>query len=494
MLGGIILNYIAIFGIAYISYKILNNLFPDKIEINFSLSLFFGILIFHSDISGVAGWAFETVYSGLVMMFLIYLISKKDIDKNINLIILFYIIGHLFRPENLIIFSPLGLWLLFKLANTKKVLFTGLKVICGFLFLFLFKYFVFDDIFPTGYYRKFINLNQEISSGTKYVSEWLFSAPFYHRIKNLYLAIGVFFVLLYISYKYKSESIYQGFFGLIFISFMIFLLNILFCLKTTPMIGYFNRYLISSNVILIFFIFSLLSFIVSKIFSQQSQKYLSFLVLPFFILLSIKERGLKGAVHNLFIIDNLKSQYENHPYIKFGTFLRTNFPNHQNLTLSFGDGGALPYSAQCNTVDPAGLTEPYIARLAAYNGSDKVLKYSNHILSNKLDMFCLATEFSDTVRNVEGCFYGAHVPLSPEQIVEFYSILAKNKFVYVCSISAEHEGLPYDIHLLLNPGSPNFSSLSRVVKEYCRTHGFIREGDFIVECGKQRAVFPNLSR
>ena len=105
-----------------------------------------------------------------------------------------------------------------------------------------------------------------------------------------------------------------------------------------------------------------------------------------------------------------------HPYIKFGSYLKENLSFYKNLTISMGDGGTVPYSANCITIDPAGLTEPYIAKLAKYKGADKIRKYSDYILSYKPDIIMLTGGKVGTPNTQEEEIVGEnHLPVTQDE-------------------------------------------------------------------------------
>ena len=492
MLYGLFLNMVALYVTAIFFQKVIAKLLDlSDIESLFCQSFSFLILILHPNIIGIAGWAFETLYSAMFFAILAWLAinSKKIINysfKNDLIFIIFYFLGYLIRPENVLIYSPLIV--LYSLTNID-----GLKSIIKFLalfaFIFLFwtavKFLIFGDIFPTGYYRKFSNGNGSNTKGLDYLKTWIFT----HK---KYLTISVFgYFIYYLSFSksiggFKVDNKKSLQLRTLQVLFICFLFNCLFVVKTTPLVGYFYRYLIISNTVLIlgnlFFVVMAFKLLVPvSVYVKLKYKFLLLvccivpIILPISSVLSAK--GVAGTLQKLNVIADTDRKLEIHPYIRFGSYLKQNLSFYKSLVLSMGDGGAVPYAADCITIDPAGLTEPYIAKMAKYKGSDKIEKYSKYLLSYSPDIIMLtAGKVGNPGTQEEEIGGENHLPISQDQFLDYLKIVSNRGYVYLGSLKADSHGngMPYDWHIIIDPNKKTSEELIVVLKKYIDQNGYYK--------------------
>ena len=122
-----------------------------------------------SNLRGLMGWPFESLLSPLCLaLFTLALVRALESAAGAWAACLFfslYFVGHLARPENLLLFAPLGLALLLLHPKRGRVLGAAGLFAVGFGLFMVGKRLVFHDFFPTGYYRKI----GAVGAGTAYL-------------------------------------------------------------------------------------------------------------------------------------------------------------------------------------------------------------------------------------------------------------------------------------------------------------------------------------
>lgn len=176
-----------------------------------------------------------------------------------------------------------------------------------------------------------------------------------------------------------------------------------------------------------------------------------------------------------------------HAYIRLASFLRERLPDHQNITMAFGDAGVFPYAFQSRFIDTNGLAEPFLARLFRLpDGADKTQQYTNYVLSWKPDMLILGVgSLSDNVLNIP---VNLHSPFREALLPAVFESYRDYGLLYTCSVKAY-----YDLHFGVWRKSPNRDAIAAALLDYCRSDGYVLPGGLTVETHGQQIHFPGIS-
>ena len=508
MLGGVILNYAALFATLLISAHIFKSIF-DFSAVGYSAAL--GILgsfyLRNTDVIGIAGWAFETLYSPLIFSALLLLTiktHKETIARPRHLVVVvLFMLGLLVRPENCALFMPAVAFYAFAFwGRWMSVLKLGLMFTIAIATLAIAKWSIFHDFFPTGYYRKFANIDYGVSSGADFIRGWY--SEHVVEIRLAFIIVVAIVSLALFSGGFKTKGMARIIFIFCSVICATIIINLAFCRVSTPLVGYHYRYLILCNYLLEFlgtFGVLLLVRVVTKLLPTTTGMKLQ--PISFVFTLAIPLLMLYNSVHlfgsvavakqKLNLIADTDKQVAIHPYLRFGRYLKSHIANHEKLTISMGDGGAVPYAAQCNTIDPAGLTEPFVAHLATYPNADRWKIYSDYIESYKPD---LVVVIMGTIGKAEDttdvCYLFSHLPVPMKDYVRYLKEMSKKNYTYVSSISSDMAGagMPYDIHLVVRKDSPMAKRLIKTCQDYSAMRGYTMAGNYTIFCDDVVAVLP----
>lgn len=179
---------------------------------------------------------------------------------------------------------------------------------------------------------------------------------------------------------------------------------------------------------------------------------------------------------------------EAHHYLSLGRFLRERLTAHEDITLAFGDAGALAYAFRSRFVDLNGLTEPAIAHLFRLpDGPEKTRRFIAHVNARAPDIVILG--FAE--RNADGSytpFENEHSPFRGPTPLDVFRAYRDAGIAFVCSIHAY-----YDLHIGVASGSPHAAEIGAALLEYCRAHGSAIGERFVVTDGRESVVFPPIA-
>ena len=508
MLGGVMLNFAALFATAVITAQIFKSIF-DFSALGFSVA--FGIIgslyLRNPDVIGIAGWAFETLYSPLIFSVLLLVAVRVHKEENAVprhfVVVLLFMLGLLVRPENVALYLPaVAFYALAFWGQWRSIVKLCLYFLIALSGLAWAKWSIFHDFFPTGYYRKFSNIDYGVSSGADYLLGWYF----YHSteiIRGCIFLVGIA-VLALATGALKAKGAARTTLLLCLVLLATIAINIWFCTKSTPLVGFHFRYLILSNYSFVFLgAFGILLILKSMyrllpLAYRESYRVACFSLVLAFPLLMLNNSirvlgGITNARQKIDVEGDTEKQVAMHPYLRFGRYLRAHIPNHEKLTISMGDGGAVPYAAQCNTIDPAGLTEPFVAHLAAYPNADRWKIYHDYIESYKPD---LVVVIMGTIGNendtTDSCYPFSHLPVPNRDYVHYLSEIGKSDYNYISSVRSDTAGagMPYDIHLCVRKDSPMASQLIKTCQDYSSERGYTMVGNYTIACEGIVAVLP----
>lgn len=417
--------------------------------------VFVSACIIDRNIIGIIGWAFETLLNLLCFVTMIYLsVLIKIRKKGILSLFVVYFISILVRPENSVLFTPFLIYIYLISEEKKKLVQYFVYFLCGLISFLMIKYFIFNDIFPTGFYRKISNKGALDKEGFKYVKDFLLEYKF-----QILLILAAYTGLKFIK---KDQNFIDK--KLLASLIAVCLITILFFFKSNPLIGNYFRYLI--NVIGLIYI--LISFIIVQIFTGKKIILLSIIGVLLLCKTSLEPKN------NMFsFVSDTKKQIEQHKYIKLGNYFNKTIKNPNEIYFAFGDAGAIPYSFDCNFIDMNGLSEPYIAKLVRNKNSRlKTELYISYFEKYHPDIVVILCG-EQNQRN-------PNLPHGPLQDAKEYRLflktLSENGYEYGGSIDAY-----YELHFAINKNSKNFNQLSNALRNYSEyKNTSAQNGKFIV--------------
>lgn len=479
-----LINLVAILGILITIYKLL--------QITKSLSkagtcvLLAAMIVFitlDENIKTGLEWGLETMLGSLVVFLaayaLAYAMTSEKFQRGIRGFFIILFLAYITRPENMVFLAAIGLPILLLNKRTRKGAFRNLVLFSAFFILYhILKYLIFGDFLPTGFYRKV-----SAGSGIDYVWGWILAYKFW--LLALFLTL---LGTLTVSRFRKSSTLRIT--PWLWFLMLVSVLTLLFFTQTRPIIGIGYRFLITP----IFVLFFATSLLVVR-FLDLSMKFDNLKSLLVFVsLLTLASAGLIGfsSIHldglaqGTNILAKSRSATAEHKYLQFGNYLKNAIPDAEDVTLVFGDAGAIPYSFSGRFVDSNGLTEPEIAHLFQMpDGPQKARVYSDYILSQQPDIVVLARTGE---MKADGIWYetpNEHSPfrgIMPASVNEAYLDYG---IVYSCSLR-----LYMELHIGLNSNSPYYDTLQKALLPYCEKNGFILADGLTASDGVKAVHFP----
>ena len=448
------------------------------------LALLCVFIVYDVNVKASLEWGLETMLGPLITVLagiaLVYSGIAPYNNRGVTAFFVFLFFAYIIRPESMIFIAAAGLPLLLKNKSSRKEIIKKSIIFAGFFTAYhILKLLYFGDIMPTGFYRKIIG-----GSGYAYVLEWISA----YKIWLLMLGVLVIGNLVYSILRRKWLLIHTQwvqFFVIITIT------TLLFFTQTNPLVGNGYRFLMIPIFVLYILLSLLLVWFLDQIIIGASYKKKVYLGL-LFVLLFFCGINVYSGIKKTNIIDSLNiysksvRATQEHKYLQFGNYLHSAIPNPENITLVFGDAGAIPYSFGGRFIDSNGLTEPAIAHLFLEpDGDKKTQAYVDYILSQHPDIVVLA--WGENPKNgIWFPYQNAHSPFKQATPIDVYKAYQEYGIVYSCSIS-----LYYDLHIGLWNKSPNYSTLQKVFRSYCDMYGYVLPNGLTISDGSQQVLFPN---
>jgi hypothetical protein len=389
--------------------------------------------------------------------------------RSLNAFFIILFLSYLIRPESMIFIAIVGIPLLVNKSVPlslviRKTFFFGVI----FIAYHLLKLAIFDDIFPTGFYRKVGS-----GSGIEYVLQWAVDYSFC-ILPFILILFATPIMLIRRKQGILFEKRWLWFFWGVIMGILVFFT------RTEPIVGYGYRFLmiptfltyISFLILMILFIVSIINRLKQIIVIQSFFNYVHYMILGGLIVLSannmhpLKDDG--DLLEEINIYHKALVATENQTYIKFGNHLNEHLDSPETATLVFGDAGALPYAFEGRFIDFNGLVEPYIARLFSMpDGQEKTQLFTDYILSQNPDIIFLGWRATNNGRwalpiNSNSPFKG-NLPIELFQSLHDYGIR------YSCSLKSDY----YDIHIGIWLDSPQYDSLVEATFSFCAIHGYV---------------------
>lgn len=478
LFAAIVINIVALLVIIWIGLGLYQAISRHHFQIfQYLFVIIFAILLtLDHNIAIMIGMGFESMLSPVFLLSAFYfiLVNKSHSNKflpnqNSNKLIyysfIFVFLAILIRPENILII-PLLVGIAWLNGESRHHIFYGILLLgMCFALYFGFKWIYFGDIFPTAYYRKLGSHTHLM--GYEYVSQAL-SYYAYHIFIIFNLLVGLLFL------DNRNFKRYLIVFALFISAACIIMCFFLF---VNPIVGYGNRFLVVPIVIIYFLLASFATLLLEQLFKTRLinhstvaiNKPIVVITAPLLILLfPLDKIGLNYNLGTPHLYNTTEQQFEAHPYVKFGRFLKQHLVQPQRTTLVFGDAGCIPYTSDLRFIDSNGLTEPYIAHLFKILDKQQVVKLlSEYILRQNPDIIVIHygkvdKEGSATLDS------NPHSPLgNSPQLFEFQAY-RDQKFQYLCSLPNG----TLDVHLAVQSNSPQAKQLIPVILQYCQTEGY----------------------
>ena len=484
--ASILINLIAIGGVVFTLGKLIKTSKMISFEGMLAfLTIYWICIINDQNIKTGLEWGLETMLGPLITSFAGIALNRSIVlpynRRAINTFFVFMFLAYLIRPESMIIIALAGLPILLLNKPSRKEMITKTIIFAFFFILFhLLKYLLFGDIMPTGYYR---NVSGNSEFGFRYVTEWIYA----YRGWIVSLIIVIVMNVIYSINRHRWPLISSKW--LLFLS-SIMLLTILFFTQTHPLIGIGYRFLITPIFLLYFLLVFLLLYLLDHSnFLLRSRKplFLGIMVsLTIFVAIDTYSDFSKSDFHNsLDIYSKSEKATEEHEYLRLGYYLHNSIPQAEDITLVFGDAGAIPYSFGGRFIDSNGLTEPAIAHLfQQQDGPQKNEAYIRYILSQQPDIIVLGV--GDL--QADGTWHpyaNEHSPFKQALPIEVYQAYQEYGIVYSCTVK-----LYYDVYIGLWEKSPNYSILQTAFRSYCSENGYVSPDGLIINDGIHKVSFP----
>jgi hypothetical protein len=466
MYAVVLINIAAILGCAGAAARIYSH-----ITSRFSYwALGSGVALLHfastdSDLLLIAGWGQETLVNGFALLCLISsAISVANGTYSTTRWSWFYALGLLsvlVRPENGAIAMALFLWLLFVSRNRRSALRVALIPALLFTIWLSWKYWVFGDIFPTGYYRKMSTSHLE---GLPYIF------GFFKDHSKWAIATGLcllFSLVPRLSLAIKLRRIYVA-------ALVCGISTIVIFAFVNPIVGYGYRFLVLLLLLTKLVPIWAGSLVIESLSRQagarigrtESISAVAFVLGLFAFAIPDLLYPDRKFDESLYV--RAENGMANHLYLAFGSRLKNYMDAPEKAVLVFGDAGGVPYALGSIFIDLNGLTEPAIARMVEIsNEAEKRAAYNDYILSHDPDIV-VAYYGGMRLDGVVVASASEHDPLN-EPNIDYFVRLQQEGFRYACSLP-----LYYELHFALNPNSPNFRDVKPALMKVCDDMGGYR--------------------
>jgi hypothetical protein len=447
------------------------------------LAVLIVFLVVDGNIKQILDWGLETMLGPLMVLLAGLAIFYSDTPlhnhRGINAFFVILFLAYITRPESIVFIAVCGLPLMLINKNSRKEVIKKLIIFSVFFVAYhVLIYFFFGDIMPTGFYRKVSS-----GSGYGYVWDWIVA------YKPWLYMLGAVIILNLVYAAIRRHWVLFHYRWLWFLS-SVSIITLLFFTQTRPLVGLGFRFLINPIIILYILLGLLIFWFFDQILIIGAYKKVIYfgLLLILFVFCWINSPSLNlstNTINAINIYSKSKQATENHKYLKLGYFLHDSIPQADDITLVFGDAGAIPYSFGGRFIDANGLTEPALAHLFQQpDGPQKTQAYINHILAQHPDIVVLA--WGNT--QADGSWLSPvneHSPFQKAIPIDLYKAYKDYGLVYSCSIH-----LYYDIHIGLWIHSPYYSELQTVFHNYCDKNGYVLSNGLTITDGSTKVTFP----
>jgi hypothetical protein len=488
MFAGILLNALALALFVVFFVLILHHVGACKtIDEYFAVGFItFVFIVSKSEIKFLTGRALETMLGPAMVLGGIYFALRCILNKSFNawhpgLFFLFCMLAFLVRPENILVMAGVGVLLLIFCKERKRLLIhTGL--FAGVLGLyFAASYLIFNDLFPTGYYRKAASIHHD-SPGEAYVIGCI------ERYKWYLIPFVACFLFLAATWRRFRYSKY------LLMTLAMFVvagcIPLVYSRRIVPIVAGEYRYLVN-YYLLLFLTIPLSLVLILRLIEARIPKANHLLMAITFVALGWTVAYQSYRENTLLLIDGLAKNRiaeevtSTHKYLNFGDFLREHLPDPEQIVIFFGDAGCIPYASHCSFIDANGLTEQFIAKLFREPHSlEKMQKFNDYVMQWPPDILIIGgfpNEKGEIVKRGH-----VHGPFENQDLFPIYKNFAEHGYRFVSSYYAY-----YNLLFLVRNDSPRRDEIARVLKGFSGLfpHRDPAHGLYIVSNGR-RAFFP----
>lgn len=475
------------------------NDFLSKKESLVYAPLLLALLLLNNNALKQAGWGLETAWGFLFVLAAVACLceilkstpecsSQKGRWTAGFFLSLFFSL--LCRPENALYVSLLCLYG-FRYHPKRRVFFRGMGNFAVLLLVYAsWKFLFFHDLFPTAYYRKVAIFDTGFLPGLSYLFAFFRNSP----VTICAVILGIIIYLVHSLQHGGLDQFVRNNHALVLLV-LCGAVNALLVIKILPQIGFGFRFLFTLQCVLAILLCWLavrLAALIAKRFSGSFPIVSSLVPLGvvLFLLFLVAWYAVPNQYHTAPLIERLdllkraNLAVEQHHYVRFGRFLREKLPNHEGITVVFGDAGAIPYEFQCRFIDANGLTEPYVARLFQEKDPDvRAAKYARYILEQEPDIIVL--NFGDLERDLSVIRPNLQSPFGREMRLAVWEAFKNDGFRYLVSLP-----MYYDLHIGVNPRSPYIGPIAKALDAYALANGGYRNpGGLTVSLKNQKVHF-----
>lgn len=466
MWAGIVINLAGMVAMLFWGTKLIQSekLLPAAAVPPFAIA-FTALLMADPNTLEVTGRAMETLPAIAVQIGALYALSRAcqataqtEQGRYSRRLLLFAGLSYLLRPESLPALALAGVVLLLRHRQKGRLLmWTGLLGL-ALLMYHGGKWLYFHDFFPTGYYRKVARGHVE---GHMYLRGWLLAYKWQVLGSGLVLLAP-----LINSWRNERRLFWMKQYG-VFGAALVAGFTLAFFYFVVPMVSYGYRHIFLATVFLYLLLawglFAAAGFLAGKINNPALTGAIGHIlaaVFCFFAILRLWPNLHQPQAWRLYA--RAEQATEDFYYLRIGEHLRKNLKKPEQLSLLFGDAGAIPYASRCRLIDPNGLSEPYIARLFSVADSPaKADSFAAYVLRWKPDLIVLP---GDTLP-------GGRVSLAIPEHSPFRDLHSWGNFDSHAIRAWQHfheagyryvntaTGWYYDLHLLVSPASACYDEL-----------------------------------
>lgn len=477
MFSTFVINSIAIVITCYLLYRLLevSQLFSSDGAV-FAIVLFIVAVFWDRDPFYSINWGLETYLGPLVAfsatLALAYSSPPYLNQKAVTRFFVAVFISYLIRPEITIFLALFGIPLLYTIKpHRKRLLFSIISLAIVFIIYHVLKLLIFGDLMPTSFYRK-VGTNADF--GLSYVIRWIYS--------NWPVLITLFIILFMALARSRSLLKSRWLWFIIGVCLGI----IVFFSRSNPLVGVGYRFLIIPTFTMYLLISTSLVILMEKKFNVKRPTYLKILIaiIGIFIIHFIRLSTEKNLIEELNIYAKSEESISGHYYVQFGSQLHQQLSNPEEITLVFGDAGAIPYTLKGVFIDTNGLTEPTIAHMFHEpDGIEKTQAYIDYIISYAPDIVVL-TVGNIPANGVVRTVIAGSSPFRTRIPIELYIAYQEHQIVYTCSLSSYD-----DLHIGLRKNSLYYDELRTILLSMCTEQGYILENGLTITDDTQSVVF-----
>jgi len=247
-------------------------------------------------------------------------------------------------------------------------------------------------------------------------------------------------------------------------------------LWTIPLVGSGFRFLVDTYVLVELSLAAALAVLVRGLAARLGPAHWGQSVLRAAAILLAAASSVVGTrqpgpqLSRLDLAERARASTREHPYLRFGTYLRRRLVRPERLGLVFGDAGCIPYASHCRFLDANGLAEPPIARLFwEKDPAQRARRFVDLVRDFAPDLVVLA--HGPARDGWLDAPFSMHSPFWDGARREVGIGYKEMGIGYVCSVRAF-----YDVHVGVRQDSALCPQLLPLLARYCASNGYTLPG------------------